>query len=144
MLSWFGEQGCAVLIVQGHSTGSNPSMINIEYSNTKLVFWPDTSITLSPLQLGAMYEFHAIKKTVVTYDVMGQNTADSIEFLDDFVIVLHFALCAWQSVRDLAVVSGWLASRPVPLSGIQTYSKSESLHHRGVVLPDTSSIRTYS
>ena len=39
-------------------------------------------------------------------------------------------LYAWRSVPDLAVVSGWLSSGLVPLSGIQKYSISGSLYQR--------------
>ena len=68
LLSWCGEHGRAMLIVQGHSSRSNPFVLNSEYPN--LVFLPDTSITLSSLQLGAMYESHAIYKTVLAHNVV--------------------------------------------------------------------------
>ena len=51
LLYWFGEQGRAVLIVVVHSIRSNPSMMNSEYPNMKVVFLHGTSITVSPLQL---------------------------------------------------------------------------------------------
>ena len=35
-------------------------MIDVEYPNMRVVFLPDTYVTLSPLQLGVMYEFHAL------------------------------------------------------------------------------------
>ena len=38
MSSWFGEQGRAVLIVLAHRIRSNPSIINAEYPNMKVVF----------------------------------------------------------------------------------------------------------
>ena len=55
--SWLDEQGRAVLIVLGHSIRSNPSIIYAQYPNMTVVFRPDTSITLLPLQLDAIHEF---------------------------------------------------------------------------------------
>ena len=99
-------------------------MINADYPSMKVMFLPDTSITLLPLQLGAMYELHAQYKTVVMHNVMEQNAATSIILPNNNVIALHCVLYALRSAYDLAVVSGWLASGLVPLSGIQTYSIS--------------------
>ena len=92
----------------------------------KAVFLPDTSVT-SSLQLSAMYELHALYNTFVLHNVMDQNEAISVQVPNNNVIALHYVLYAWQPVSDLAV-SRRLASGLVPLSGIETYSISGSLH----------------
>ena len=125
--SWFGERGRAIFIVLGHSIKPYPTMIISEYSNMKVVFSPDTCITLFPLQLGAVYELHVVHKTVIVH-VMQQNAAISIELPIANSITLHYVF-TWLSVIDLALVSGWLASGLVLLPGVQSYSISGSLHH---------------
>ena len=62
-------------------------MINAESPKMKAVFLPDTSITSSPLQPGAMYKFHALDKTVVVHIVMEPNATIDIEMPNDNVIM---------------------------------------------------------
>ena len=106
-----------MFIVLGHSIRSTSSLIISEYHNMKVVFLPDTSISLSSLQLGAMYEFHALYKTVVVHNSMEHSEAISIELPSENVTALHYVLYAWRSVSDLAVVNMWLvtilASAPI-------------------------------
>ena len=77
VLTWSGEQGRAVLIIQRHSIRFIPSMINAEYPNMKIVFLSDTSITSSPLQLGTICDVHVLYQNVDVHNVMEQNAAIS-------------------------------------------------------------------
>ena len=84
-------------------------MINTEYRTRNVVFSSDTSITLSPLHLGTMYELHALYKTVVMHNGMEQNATSS---------------------NELRATKTFLRC---PLSHIQTHSIAGSSHYGAVV-----------
>ena len=63
-----------------------------------------------------MYESHAIYKTVLAHNVVEPCASIDIQLTNDMGDALHLLLKMYGSVRDLAVVCGWFASKLAPPS----------------------------
>ena len=58
------------------------------------MFQPDSADIVSPLQLGAMFEFDATYRALVMHNVLEQNAAMHSELPTDNVIPSHYGLQA--------------------------------------------------
>ena len=107
------------MIVVGHGIRINPLILKVVHPDLKIVFLPDIAGIFSPLQLGAMFEFHACYQTLVIHNFLEQHAPMLTALRIDNIIALLHSLHAWRTVMPTAIVSEIVSSGLVPQSAFE-------------------------
>ena len=92
--SCFVKQEHEVVIVVGYGIRTNQLILKVVNPNLKLVFLPDAAKVFLPVQLGAMFEFHASFWIVVVHDLLERNAQIHTALPIENIITLHYLLHA--------------------------------------------------
>ena len=107
---WLVKQGREVFIVVGHGIRTNPLILKVVYSNLKSVIFHNIAKIFSPLELGAVFEFHACYRILVMHNLLGQNAPMHTAFSIDKIVALLYLLHPGRTVTPTAIFSGFVSS----------------------------------